>query len=147
MTTPDISAYTSAANAQRQQFANLSAQNTFNKNVAQTQNARTAADFQQGFNRQLPSFTAGFSQRGMSGGGINSGVMRGAMQDYLGDYTRDYGRMQQDFANQNNQFDFNQSGYQAQLNANLADIHAQKQSMIAQTAQHIQGLSPYLTWS
>lgn len=80
----------------------------------------------------------------MSGGGITSGVQQNAMQNYLGDYTRNTGQMQADQHDAMQQFDFNGARYQADLDRELADIHAQKQAMIAATAQHITAIKPYI---
>lgn len=143
MIAPDLTPFAKQAQAARSGFANRSATNTFAKNRSAQMGARAQTDFTQGFNRSLPKFTSGFGQRGLAGGGMQSGVMQNAMQQFVGDYTRDTGRMQEDLFAEQKQFDFNQSRFTADRDAELANIHAAKQATIAQTAQHIAALKPY----
>jgi hypothetical protein len=140
---PDLSSFMRQGSAVRNRFANDSAQNTFSKNRSQTQHGNAMADFNRGFKRQLPGFTAGFARRGL-GGGVKSGVMGRAMNNFVGDYTREVGRAQQNQFDDMQQFDFNQSRFAADRDSALADIEAQKAATIAQTAAQISALQPYM---
>lgn len=140
----DISPILRQQNAVRQDFGAKSAANTFSKTLSQKRGSRDLEGFQRGFRRDLPKFGSQFGARGLSGGGVSSGVQRSAMRNYLGDYTRNYGAMQQDIADQQTQYDFNQANFTAERDRALADLHAQKQALIAQTALQINGLKPYL---
>lgn len=140
----DLSPYIGQENAVRNDFAAKSAANAFSRNLGQQRGSRNITDFRQGFKRQLPQFTASFGQRGLSGGGIRSGVMQGAMRNFVGDYTRDLGRAQEDNFNEMQQYDFNQSRFQAERDRALADLQAQKAATIAATAAQIAALRPYM---
>ena len=144
MSNVDLSPYQDQTNSAMTNFANRSAQNSFSRNAAQVSGNRNVADFRQGFRRNLPKWGAGFAQRGLSGGGIQSGVHNRAMQNFLGDYTRDMGRMQEDNFNTDQQFGFNQAQFTADRDSAMADIATRKAQMIAQTAQGIASLRPYL---
>lgn len=143
MSTPDLTPFAKQEQAARQQFARHSVSNQFNKNKAATYGQRSLDDYTRGFDRSMPSFTAGFGQRGLSGGGIKSGVMQRAMQQRVGDYTRQYGRMQEDVYDQQQGYAQQGQQYQADLNVALANIEAQKAATIAGTAQHLTALRPY----
>ena len=141
---PDLSGYLRQEQSARQDFAAKSAANTFSKTLSQQRGSRQQGDFTRGFNRSLNKFTSGFGQRGLSGGGISSGVMGRAMRNYVGDYTRDLGRMQDDLASEQTQFDFNQARFTAERDNYLAQILADKQAAIANTASQIRALQPYM---
>lgn len=144
MNAPDLSPILGAQNAARNEYAAKSAANTFSRTLSQQRGNRQLGDMRRSFGRQLPSFTASFGRRGLSGPGIRSGVMQRAMNNYIGDYTRDLGRAQGDLDNEMRQFDFNQARFAAERDNALASLEAQKAAMIAQTAQHILGLKPMM---
>jgi hypothetical protein len=144
MAAPDLSGFLQQESAARNTFADRSAQNTFAKNRTQMGGARALQDLRRGFTRSLPKFGASFGQRGLSGGGIRSGVMARAMNDYVGDYTRQVGRQQQDNFDQLQEYDFNQSRFAAERDQALADIAAAKAATIANTANQISALRPYM---
>lgn len=140
----DLTPILGQESAVRSDFAAKSAANAFSRNLSQTRGSRNIGDFSQGFRRQMPTFTSQFGARGLAGGGIHSGVMQGAMRNFVGDYTRDLGRMQEDNFNDLQQYDFNQSRFQAERDRALADLQAQKAAMIASTAAQISALRPYM---
>ena len=141
---PDLSGFQQRQNAARQDFAAKSTANTFSRTLSQQRGSRNLSDMARSFRRALPGQVAQQARRGMAGPGVRSGVYQRAMQNYLGDYQRSYGRMQEDNFNDLRQFDFNQSGYQAELDNILANLEAEKAAMIANTAQNIQALRPFM---
>ena len=110
------------------------AQTAYDKSFFQRRGKRQMDDFSRGFGRQVPSFTAQQTQRGLGGGGIESGVMQRAMRDYIGDYTRDLGRMQEDYNRGLTQFDVQQGLYDDKYQATMDDLQVQKALSIASTA-------------
>jgi hypothetical protein len=144
MNAPDLSPILQRQNSIQNDYAAKSAANTFSRTLSQQRGSRSLTDFRQGFQRQLPSFSQGFGSRGVVGGGISGGIYQRAMRNFVGDYTRDYGRMQQDVFDQDQQFGFNQSRFDSERDSALADLAAQKAALIAQTAQNIASLQPYL---
>jgi len=66
------------------------------------------------------------------------------MQNYVGDYTKDLGRMTEDQFGQDQQYDFNQARFTAERDSAMTDIATRKAQLIAQTAQGIASLRPYL---
>lgn len=144
MASPDLTPFMQRQSSVQQDFAAKSAANTFSRTLSQQRGSRQQADFTQSFNRGLPSFGAGFARRRLSGGGVSSGVFQNAMQNYVGDYTKNLGRMQEDIFNQDRQFEFDQARFTAERDQALADIASQKAALIAQTAQQINALKPYM---
>lgn len=144
MAAPNLAPILQQQNAVNNNYSNQVAQNTFARNQAWSKGQQGLNDYTQQFHRQLPSFTAGFGRRGMSGAGIQSGVYQNAMNNFLGDYTKGLGRMQSDLYDQDQQYAFNQQRFAAERDNALADLAAQKAQLIASTAQHIAGLRPYL---
>lgn len=139
----NLSPFNTAENAARQSFSAKATQNQFQKGMQANLGQRSMDEYTRGFGDTQGKFNAGFGQRGLSGGGIQSGVMARAMQQRIGDYTRNRGYMQQDQFDQSQQFDNNLSGYQAELARNLANINSQKAATIAGTAQHLTQIKPY----
>jgi len=141
---PDLTPITQGQSAVRRNYANNTAANAFSKTLSQKRGNRQLGSFQRNFQRQLPKFTAGFGQRGLSGPN-RSGVMQRAMNQYLGDYTRDLGYMKDDLNDELRQFDFNDARFAAERDAALASLEAQKAAIIAQTAQAVNGLKPFMS--
>jgi hypothetical protein len=121
------------------QYAAQMASNTFARTLAQTRGNRDLSMMTQGFQRQTPSFTSGFAQRGF-GGGVRSGVMQRSMQNYIGDYTRQFGEAQNDLTSQLRNFDLTGTQLGAQRSSSLADLELQKARDIAYAAQNIEAL-------
>lgn len=144
MPTPDLSPYARQEQSVRSDFAQRSAQNTFQRSRSNRSGQQGIADFRQGFQRDQPRFTAGFGQRGLTGPGVSSGTFQRAMQNRVGDYTRDMGRMQQDQTDNLQQFDFNQARFTQERDLQLSNIAAEKAALIANTAQQIAALRPFM---
>ena len=120
------------------------ANNAYGRFLSQQRGSRTLGDMSQNFNRALPSYRAGFQQRGLSGPGIRSGTMARSMNNFLGDYATDYSRAQQDMTQEAQNYDLQSAQADAYLNNSLAAIEQQKQDDIANAALAIEALRPYL---
>ena len=120
------------------------AQNAFSRTLSQTRGNRSLADMSRGFQRQLPTFTSSFGQRGFGGGGVRSGVMQQSMSNYLGDYTRDYGNAQNDLTDTLRGYDLAGAQLGAQRTNSLADIELARNREIAFAAQNIEALRAML---
>lgn len=126
------------------EYAASSASGAYSRFLSQQRGDRSVDDYQRGFKRSFPSFTAGFGQRGMSGGGVQSGVMQRAMQDHVGDYSRGVNRLNEDNAQSMRGFDLQQSQLDQWRNNALQDIELAKAREIAEAAQAISQLRPYM---
>lgn len=140
----DIAGYNQQANDAQYRYNTDKATNAYGRFLSQQRGQRTLGDMSTQFGRSLPSYKAGFGQRGMLGGGIRSGAMQRSMANYLGDYAQDYGRAQQDITQEAQNYDLQSSQMDAYLNNSLATIEQQKQSDIANAALAIEALRPYL---
>ena len=140
----NIAGYNQQANDVQYRYNTDKAMNAYGRFLSQQRGSRALGDLSTNFGRNLPSFKAGFGQRGMLGGGIRSGAMQRSMQNYLGDYSRDYTRAQQDATQEAQNYDLQSSQLDAYLNNSLASIEQQKQADIANAALAIEALRPYL---
>ena len=121
------------------QYAAQMASNTFSRTLAQQRGQRDLSFMRQGLNRQAPSFTAGFAQRGF-GGGQQSGVMRRSMSNYLGDFNTSYGQAQTDLYDQLRQYDLTGAQLGANRTSQLADMELNKAREISYAASNIEAL-------
>ena len=121
-------------------FAAKRTANTFSRGLSQRRGSRQLGDMRRNFSRQVPQFQQNFAGRGIA----NSGVYKQAMQRFTGDYTRDLGRAQEDIDASNFQFDMNDRQMVAERDRVLQEMELNKAYQIASTAQHIQGLKPYM---
>ena len=120
------------------------ASNAYGRFLSQSRGNRQLGDISKSFNRGLPSYKAGFGQRGLSGPGVRSGTMQRAMSNMLGDYAEDYGYAQQDITQEAQNYDLQSANLDAYLNNSLASIEQQKQDEIMNAANAIEALRPYL---
>jgi hypothetical protein len=120
------------------------AANAFSRTLSQTRGNRSLGDMTRSFQRQLPTFTSSFGQRGFGGGGVKSGVMQRSMSNYLGDFTRDYGNTQNDLTDQLRQYDIQGAQLGAQRTSALGDLELQRSREIAFAAQNIEALKGML---
>lgn len=137
MTTPDLSPILRQQRDAAFNYGTQTADNAYQKGFFTQRSQRDMDAFTKGFGRNLPSFTAQQTRRGMGGGGIESGVMRNAMANYIGDYTNQLGQMQQDFNTGVNQFDQQQALYNDYYQQTMDDLELQKAFQIANTADGI----------
>lgn len=126
------------------QYAATSSSNAYSRFLSQQRGERQSADATQGFKRGFPNFTAGFGQRGMSGGGVQSGVMQKAISDRVSDFGQNMGRMQQDQQQEMRQFDMSQANMDQWRTGALQDIETNKAADVANAALNINALKPYI---
>jgi hypothetical protein len=140
----NAAAYGQQANDLNYRYNTDKAQNAYGRFLSQQRGTRSLGDMSQSFNRSLPKYRAGFSQRGLAGPGVRSGTVQRSMQNYLGDYAQAYGRAQQDAQQEVQNFDLQSAQLDAYLNNSLAQLEANKQNDIANAALSIEALRPYL---
>ena len=144
MAVTDLSPILRESRDRTQDYAMSTANNAFDKAFFARRGSRSMQDFSKGFNRELPSYTAGQLQRGLGGGGVQSGVMNRAMRNYVGDYTQQLGRMQDDYNLGLNRFDFTQGVNTDNYNLAMSDLESQKANAIAMTADVLSRLRQQL---
>lgn len=140
----DPSVYESQRRGISNQYNQQTAANAYGRFVAQQRGKRGLADAKRNFGRQVPGFTAQWGQRGMTGPGVQSGVFQNAMQRFVGDFQRDYGRMQQDMTSDLQGYDLQQANFEQAKQQALADLRMQQQMQIANTAQQLAALRPFI---
>jgi hypothetical protein len=140
----DTSVYERQRRGVEDEYAAKKTANVYSRFLSQQRGTRDVADFTQGFKRSQQGFTAGFGQRGLAGGGVQSGTMQRAMKNRVGDYTTNLGRMYDDQSQGQRQFDLESGQLDAYRQNALFDIEANKQREIAQAALHLKALMPYL---
>lgn len=116
------------------------AQNAFSRTLGQQRGNRGLNMMRTSFQRELPTFTSSFGQRGFGGGDVQSGVMQRSMSNYLGDFTQQYGRAQNDITDEMRGYDLNAAQMGAQRTSSLAELELQRSREIAMAAQNIEAL-------
>ena len=140
MAMPDLSPILRQQRDATTNYGVQTADNAYQKGFFTQRGQRDMDSFRKGFDRQLPSFTAQQTQRGLGGGGIQSGVMQRAMANYIGDYTQQMGQMQEDFNAGISNFDQQQALYDDFYQQTMDDLEFQKAQQIANTATGLQQL-------
>lgn len=139
----DSGYYESQRRGVEQGYAANMASNAFARTLGQQRGSRDLSMMQQGFRRQLPTFTSGFAQRGF-GAGVRSGTMQQSMQNYLGDFQNQYGQAQNDLTDSLRQYDLQAAQYGAQRTNSIADLEMAKARDVAFAAQNIEALRAML---
>lgn len=141
---PDTGGYAREASDLQYRYNTDRATNAYGRFLSQQRGSRNLGDFSRDFNRSLPNYKAGFTHRGLAGGGIQSGVMQRSMGNYLGDFARNYGREQQDITQGLQNYDLQAGQMDAAYNNSVLALQQRKQGDIANAALAIQALRPYL---
>ena len=142
--TVDSGYYESLRRGIESEYAAGMAGNTYSQTLSRNRGNRDLSMMKSSFGRSVPSFTAGFGQRGFGGGGVKSGVMQRAMSNYLGDFQRSYSGAETDLADSLRQYDLTAAQMGAQRTSALADIELQKAREIQMAAQNIEALKGML---
>lgn len=121
-------------------YSRDAATNAYGRFLSQQRGNRSLGEYDLNFQRSYPRFGASWGARGLQGQGVDSGVQRQAMRNYLGDFYRGRGYMQQDQAQEQQQYDMQQQlSDQWRQNA-LADIALQESNEVASLAANIAAL-------
>ncbi len=140
----DLSKFESQRRTINNRFGAEAAANQFSRGLAQQRVSKSIGNAERGFQRGFPGFQASFAQRGLSGPGVRSGTHERALNQYLGDHQRGIADMRQEGAQEQQQFELNQTSLEAMRQQALADLEAQKQQEIANTAEALYALRPYM---
>lgn len=140
----DSSVYERQRRGIENNYSNQAATNAYSRFLSQQRSNRSIGDYQQGFSKALPHWTASWGKRGMAGPGVNSGVYHNAMQNYMGDYTQNVNRQYADQATDMRQYDLSGAQLASARDQALADNEVDKAKEIAMNAAYLQSLKPQL---
>jgi len=135
---PDYGGYERQRGDINYKYTQDAATNAYGRFISQQRGQRGLGDMSRDFGRAYPGYKAGFGQRGLSGGGINSGTMNQSMNRFVGDFGRNYQRAQQDMTQQGQQYDLNQNNLDQWRQQALQDVETQKANDIANAAMNLQ---------
>lgn len=138
----DTSVYERQRRGINDEYTSKAATNAYSRFISQQRGERGIADYQRDFRRAIPSYTASYGRRGLTGGGVQSGVYQNAMRNYVGDYGQNLNRMYADQQQGLNQFDLQGADLTAQRDRALADMEAEKAREIAMAASYLSALKP-----
>lgn len=138
----DFSRYEKARRGVNQTHGAQSAAGEFGRFIGNQRSARDQGDYRTNFSRTQDPFMGGMARRGLTGGGIQSGTFQHAMSQRATDFAQGQGRMVEDQANMNRQWDFGQANLDSQRQDALADIQQQEAAEIAAAALQIKALKP-----
>lgn len=141
----DTSKYESGRRKVNDEWGAKRAANEFGRFTSQQRFSRDIGDFKQNFGDQQGGFMGAQARRGLTGGGVNSGSFQQALQKRATGFTQNLGRMQQDAASQQQQYQMDAGNIDRWRGEALADIEASKQRDIAMAALQLQSLRPLFT--
>jgi hypothetical protein len=140
----DFMGYGQRKRAALNQFGAKGASATYANFLAQQRGARQKFKIQEQYEKDAPRTVSRFSQRGLAGPGVRSGVFNRGMTDLAKKNFDDLSDVQFDMDDADNQFKLQQSQNQADYDAQIADLEAQKQGQIAQAAATLNAFKPFL---
>ena len=96
------------------------------------------------YEKDAPRTVSRFTRRGLAGPGVRSGVFNRGMTDLAKKNFDDVSNIKFGMADAENQFKLDTAQTQADYDAFIADLEAQKQGQIAQAAATLNAFKPFL---
>lgn len=125
-------------------YSRQAATNAYGRFLGQQRGSRQRSDLTQQNRRTVPRLNASFGARGLQGNGVQSGVQRQSMRNYLGDYYAGLGRLEQDQAQEGQQYDLQQQMLDQWRQQSMSDLALGQAQEIANTAANIKALQSLL---
>ena len=141
----DTSVYERQRRGITEDYGAKSATNAYSRFLSQQRGERGINDYTKSFQRSVPSYTAKYGRRGLTGGGVKTGIYQNAMRNYLGDYNQNLNRMYADQASEGRQYDLTEAQLTAARDRALADMETDKAKEIAMAATYLSALKPQFT--
>lgn len=138
----DTSIYERQRRGINEDYGSKAATNAYSRFISQQRGERGISDYTQSFTRKLPSFSASYGRRGLTGPGVRTGIYQKAMKNYLGDYNQNLNRMYADQATEARQYDLTEAQLAAARDRALTDLEADKAKEIAMAASYLSALKP-----
>lgn len=138
----DTSVYERQRSGINQDYAAKSATNAYSRFLSQQRGDRSIADYSRDFQRKLPSVTAAYGRKGLTGPGVTSGVYGRAMQNYVGDYQQQMDRTLADQQTDLRQYDLTEAQLASARDRALSDMETDKAKEIAMAASYLTALKP-----
>lgn len=93
-------------------YAQDEATNAYARFISKQRFSRQRQDMTQGYQRQFPQFTGQYAHR--LGSGVRSGVFQNKLNQFVGDYNQSQGRLNEDEAGTDSQYNQSQALRQSQ---------------------------------
>jgi hypothetical protein len=117
---------------------------TYANFLAQQRGARDLFKVGEQYEKDAPRTVSRFTRRGLAGPGVRSGVFNRGMTDLAKKNFDDVSNIKFGMADAENQFKLDTAQTQADYDAFIADLEAQKQGQIAQAAATLNAFKPFL---
>jgi hypothetical protein len=140
----DFMGYGQRKRAALNQFGAKGASATYANFLAQQRGARKKFEIGQQYEKDAPRTVSRFTQRGLAGPGVRSGVFNRGMNELAQKNFEDVSNVDFDLNASNRQFALDQAQNQADYDAQIAELEAQKQGQIAQAAATLNAFKPFL---
>jgi hypothetical protein len=126
------------------QYGASAARNAYARFLAQQRGDRARFDIGRKYEKAMPSFIAGYTRRGIAGPGVRSGIYNQGLQEFGSQQVEEQNRARQDMLEAFRQADLTEADLKAEYQTQLAELEAQKQNQIAQTAATLNSFRPFL---
>lgn len=140
----DFSPFEAQRRSYAEQYGAQTAKSAYARFLAQQRGTRNIAELQRSYEQQAPNVVSGFVRRGLAGPNVRSGIFQRGLQDFARKQYQDVFGAQQDLAEQLQGFDLEERQLSADYQRGLADLEAQKQRQISQTAATLNSFKPFL---
>jgi hypothetical protein len=112
--------------------------------LAQQRGNRDLFKVRDQYEKDVPRTMSRFSQRGLAGPGVRSGVFNRGMTDLAKKNFDDISNIKFGMADADNQFKLDTAQTEADYDAFIADLEAEKQGRIASAAATLNAFKPFL---
>lgn len=140
----DLSPFEAQRRSYGEQYGAQTAKSAYARFLAQQRGTRNIAELQRSYEQQAPGVVTGFAKRGLAGPNVRSGLFQKGLQDFARKQYQDVFGAQQSLAEEMQGFDLEERQLSADYQRNLADLEAQKQRQISQTAATLNSFKPFL---
>jgi len=120
------------------------ASSTYANFLAQQRGNRDLFKVRDQYEKDAPRTISRFTQRGLAGPGVRSGVFGRGMNEMAKKNFDDISNIKFGMSDAENQFKLDTAQTEADYNAFIADLEAQKQGQISQAAATLNAFKPFL---
>jgi len=144
MSNVDYLGYEQRKRAAGSQYGASAARNAYARFLAQQRGSRAGFDIGRKYQREMPGFISGYTRRGLAGPGVRSGIYSRGLQDFANQQVEEQNRARQEMLESLREADLTEADLKAEYQTQLAELEAQKQNQIAQTAATLNSFKPFL---
>ena len=144
MSNIDFSPYEAKRRTAFDQLSAGSSRNAYAKFLSKQRGDRNLEMMKGGFQKQLPTYVSGLSQRGLAGPNVRSGILDRTLNDAAVGFQNNYNDATDALNQEQAGFDTNQANYNDAYNNTINDIESEKARIMRETAYSLNAFKPFL---